>query len=176
MDDETEAKLTIINRLLAAFPATSSGSSDDVVDAFLIGCAEIPAHFLAIAAQRFLAGTVPGQHSTFSPSPAQLATTAREHWYMALETEHKKLPPPPEPPEPSPEERARVKAGFDALIADLASKVQTEDAKATARRKALQDKTNARFQPDMSDEAVTARLGGRPRYSVGDPEDAADAA
>lgn len=174
MSDETEAKLTIINRLLASFPATSSGSSDDVVDAFLIGCSEIPAHFLAVAAQRFLAGTVPGQHTAFAPSPAQLATTAREHWYMALEAEHKKLPPPPPEPEPSPEERARVKAGFDALVADLAQRVTTVDAQEARRRKAIHDKTNARFMPDMSDEAMSRRLGRKAGFTVGDEhEDAA---
>lgn len=173
MSDETEAKLTIINRLLASFPATSSGSSDDVVDAFLLGCAEIPAHFLAIAAQRFLAGTVPGQHTAFSPSPAQLATVAREHWYMALEAEHKKLPPPPAPPEPSEEERERVKAGFDALVKDLAQRVQTDDAKEAARRKAIHDKTNARFMPDMSDEALSARLGRKRGFDVGYSDDEA---
>jgi hypothetical protein len=145
-----------------------------VIDGFLLGCADVPAHYLAIAAQRFLAGTVPAQNMTFPPSPAQLATTAREHWYMALEVEHAKLPPPPEPPEPSPEERERVKAGFNALIKDLSSKLQTEDAAADKRRKAIHNKVNARFAPDMSDEAMSARLGRKRGFEVGD--DQSDAA
>ena len=170
MSDETEAKLTIINRLLASFPATQSGSSDDVIDGYLLGCAEIPSQFMAVAAQRFLAGSVPGQHMAFPPSPAQLATTAREHWYMALEVEHARLPPPPPEPEPSPEERARVKAKFDALIAERTAQVRTDDAAADRARRAVMARTNARFMPDMSDEEIHRRLG----YTVGDRD--ADAA
>lgn len=168
MNDETEAKLTIINRLLASFPATQSGSSDDVIDGYLLGTASLPAAFLAVAAQRFLEGSVAGQHMVYPPSPAQLATEARVHWHRALDAgrEVRRGLQPPDKQDIPEDERERVKAGFNKLIEDLSAKIVTDDAGDARRRKAIFDRTNARFYPDMSPAVVRKRLG----FSVGDPD------
>lgn len=174
LDERTKAVLTIINRLLASFPGTASGSSDDALDGYLLGTAEIPPEFLAIAAQRFLAGSVAGQHMSFPPSPAQFATEARQHWYAAIEREREeqlRLNPPRREHIPA-EERARVKAGFDDLAASLGATMRTEDATADARRKSIFQRTNERFYPSMDEQAMKRRLG----YSVGDADGEADAA
>lgn len=131
-NSEKLERLTIINRLLASFPSAQSGQGDDALDGYLIGTRDVPVDFLAVAAARFLAGTVPGQHMTFPPTPAQLANEAREHWYKALEAEREKQvrlnPPKPKEPEISPEERERVKAKFEAWAQSMARDKRTEDA------------------------------------------------
>jgi hypothetical protein len=55
------------------------------------------------------------------------------------------------------------------MIEELSSKVAGENAPdeaETQRHNAIWAKTNARFFPDMSDEAVHKRLG----FTVGDPD------
>jgi hypothetical protein len=157
--------------LLASFPSTQSGQGDDALDGYLIGTREIPVDFLAIAAQRFLSGSVPGQHMTFPPTAAQFATEARDHWYKALEAEREKqarlAPPKPKEPEISPEERARVKAKFDALVASMAHEKMTDQA-ASAK---LRDRGDLIETPGYSypvSRTLAKQLG------IGDPEGDAD--
>lgn len=168
MNDEAE-RLTIINRLLACFPATASGQGDDVVDGYLIGLSDIPLDFIAHAAKRFLGGQVPGQHSAFPPSPAQLATEARGLWYQELDRHRRDrlALAPPEANDIPDDERERVRAGFEKLVADMAERARTEDAAAEQRTRQQLAKANKYFMPDMSDAAVMERLMG---YSVGSPE------
>lgn len=79
-DDEAEQRLTIINRLLASFPATASGSGDEALDGYLIAVSDVPARFLAAASARFLQGSVDGHNKKFAPSPAELSSEARTIW------------------------------------------------------------------------------------------------
>jgi hypothetical protein len=184
-NSEKLERLTIFNRLLASFPSTQSGQGDDALDGYLIGTREIPVDFLAIAAQRFLSGSVPGQHMTFPPTAAQFATEARDHWYKALEAEREKqarlAPPKPKEPEISPEERARVKAKFDALVASMAHEKMTDQA-ASARLSKERAERETKWLRDRGDLIET------PGYSypvsrtlakqlgIGDPEGDADVA
>lgn len=132
--------------------------ADDVIDGYEIGLANIPVAYVAHAAQRFLAGEVPGQHTAFAPSPAQLASEARRHWHMALDGERRRRHPLP-PPEidRSPEARERVRR----LTAEITARLgpDTGPSAAARQRRDLFTRTNARFAPDASEASIARRLG-----------------
>jgi hypothetical protein len=65
--------------------------------------------------------------------------------------------------ERTPESQARVRELMNRTVSGLRGMSEAESAEATARRKALWDRTNASFDAERG-------------YSIGDPEDAADAA
>ena len=165
--NEREAKLTIINRLLASFPATQSGASDDALDGYEIGIADVPAEFVAIAMTRFLSGKVPGQHLSFPPSPAQLASEARVHWHKRLDDArrerelHVATLPSPAPVQHSPEARERISK----MVADF---VETHRVSEKAQDRAYWNSVNDHFAPDMSPTATKRRLGLP--YTAGDPD------
>jgi hypothetical protein len=178
-------RLTIINRLLAPFPSSQGAQGDDSLDGYLIGTAEIPVDYLAVAAGRFLAGQVPGQHMTFPPTPAQLATEAREHWYKAIErerAEQARLAPPKQPDiVHSPESQDRVRAMTAKLVADLGTAARTEDA---ARNKLEKERVEreTRWLRDRGD-LVEVKGAAYPishalakQLGIGDPEGDRDVA
>lgn len=177
--------MTIINRLLASFPSTSGGQGDDALDGYLIGTRDVPTDFLAIAAQRFLAGSVPGQNMTFPPSPAQLANEARSHWYKHLDSvreERVRLAPPKAEDRVIPDdERARGMEAFERMKANLGSSMRTEEAERDKRSKErgerelrwLRDRGDLVEVPGLSVPVSSTLLR---QFSVGDPDGDRDVA
>lgn len=175
-----QAKLKDIKRLLGVYPPLNTADAEQTVRNYLLAVDDYTAADVEAAVNTFIKGSAPGVNPSFLPPPPAVGAECRRQMNLRLDAEARERLARPKLPKPdyqrSPDEEARVKDGFDALIANLSSKVRTEDAEATARNKAVLDRTNQRFAPDMSDEAVHQRLGRRLSYSVGDRDGQEDAA
>jgi hypothetical protein len=172
-----QAKLKQIRRILALWPSQAGDDGEDLLRGYLLAVDDYPADDVERGVDQLVKGTAPGINPSFRPKPSEVGAECRRQLNLRLDAVAREKLYRPALPKPdyvrSPDEEARVKAGFDELIASLSVSVRTEDAAATARNKAMLDKANRYFAPDMSEEAIHARLGRR-RYSVGDPhEDAA---
>lgn len=125
------------------------------------------------AVDNFLAGSAPGHNPAYAPAAPLVGAECRRVMNLRLDSEHRSRIPLPTPTvEHTPEELARMSAKAEEAIARLTASLRTEDAEADKRQRAGWERTNARFQPDMSPNAVKRRLG----FSVGDPDGDADAA
>lgn len=106
----------------------------------------------------FITGNVPGHNPAFAPSAPQVGSAVRRAMERRLEAERLNriaLPPPPDDFEQDPPEvRAKNRARLDALAAELASVMDMD----RAPLRALQKRTNARFDPPLG-------------YSVGDADE-----
>lgn len=106
----------------------------------------------------FITGNVPGHNPAFAPSAPQVGSAVRRAMERRLEAERLNriaLPPPPDDFEQDPPEvRAKNRARLDALAAELASVMDMD----RAPLRALQQRTNARFDPPLG-------------YSVGDADE-----
>jgi hypothetical protein len=106
--------------------------------------------------QNMLSGRVDGFNPSFLPPAPLVAKSVRDAMLKRLETERLdrlQLPPPADDfVQDPPEVRAKNRARLDALAASLASSMQMDD----APLRALQARTNARFDPRG--------------YTVGDPD------
>lgn len=162
------------------WPSQAGDDGEDLLRGYLLAVEDYPADDVERAVDQLVKGTAPGINPSFRPKPSEVGAECRRQLNLRLDAEARQRLARPKLPKPdyqrSPEEEARVKAGFAALIEDLAVKVRTEDAAATLRNKAVLDKANKRFAPDMTDEAVHQRLGRRLSYSVGDIDGDMDAA
>lgn len=163
-----------IHRLLGSWPSQATGDGEEQLRSYLLAAEDYPAGDVEAACTALIKGVAPGVNPNFLPPPAAFGAECRRQLNLRLDHEarnkpkHTALP----APEISEAERERVKAGFAALVADLGANLQTDDAAAVARRKALLSKGNARFAPDMSEDAIARRLG----FSVGDEIGHEDAA
>lgn len=149
-----------IERIKVYFEAVAPYAEDDV-DA---------------AVEAFLTGSAVGVNPNFAPPAPAFAGECRRQMNARLRrAELERLARPQLPPpdiEKTPEQRERAKAKVAEFLENLAA--PDSDLEAVKRRNEQFEKTNARFYPDMSDEAVKARLM-KPRgttWSAGD-EDAA---
>lgn len=102
----------------------------------------------------FITGNVPGHNPAFAPSAPQVGSAVRRAMERRVESERLnrlQLPPPADDfVQDPPEVRAKNRARLDELAASLASSMRMDD----APLRALQARTNARFDP--------------PAYTVGD--------
>jgi hypothetical protein len=118
-----------------------------------------------------LSGSAPGVNPNYLPPAPVVAAECRRQMNLRLDRENRerKLRPALPPPEieHSPESRARVKALVEGLTHRLSVDTEAEESEAAARRKALAERTNERFFPDMDEREMEERLG----FSAGDPED-----
>ncbi|MDB6035989.1 MAG: hypothetical protein JWM16_6327 [Verrucomicrobiales bacterium] len=170
----TPHQTALTSLLLGSFPTFQSGDGAAALGAYEWVFSQADERDLQPGIAILVNGQYPGHDGRFAPTAPQLATAirmARDKRLNGERLNQLRLAPPPVE-EISEEEQARVKAGFDQLVKDLSAKLQTDDAAADVRRKALFDRTNARFAPDMSPEAQRKRLG----FDVGDPEGQEDAA
>jgi hypothetical protein len=121
-------------------------------------------------------GQYPGHDGRFAPTAPQLATAIRMARDKRLEHERRERLNQPRlaPPDvvSTPEERARAKTKLDHFLQNVGDRMRTDDATITKSRNHVLAKTNARFAPDMSDDAVANRL----LFSVGDPDGDRDVA
>lgn len=99
----------------------------------------------------FITGNVPGHNAAFAPSAPQVGSAVRRAMERRLEAarlSRLSLPPPADDwVDDPPEVKARNKTRLEALAASLASDMRTDDAEAARRLINLQQRTNARFDP-----------------------------
>lgn len=129
------------------------------------------------AVEAILTGSAAGINPNFAPPAPAFAGECRRQMNLRLRRDElERLARPALPPpdiEKTPEAMERGRAIMDAAIASLTAMNESESAEAIAASKARWEKVNARFAPEMSDEAINARLM-KPRWTVGnDAEDAA---
>jgi hypothetical protein len=105
----------------------------------------------------FITGNVPGHNPAFAPSAPQVGSAVRRAMERRVESNRLNrlsLPPPADDFEQDPPEvRAKNRARMDELAASLASVMDMD----RAPLRALQERTNARFDP--------------PAYTAGDPDE-----
>lgn len=171
-----QAKLKDITRLLASWPS-ANGEGEEQLRSYLLAVDDYTAEDVRLGIDALIKGIAPGVNPSFLPPPAVVGGECRRQMglrHRAEDLERRsrpKLLPPPDV-EHTPEARARMQDKVDAFLADVA--VKTEDPVLVKRRNEQWAKTNARFMPDMSDEAMSARLGRKRGFEVGDDhEDAA---
>lgn len=123
---------------------------------YLLAAEDYPADDVEAAVDMLVKGTAPGVNPSFRPKPSEFGAECHRQNHLRADKRARDkflaLPPPVDRVIPD-DERERVKAGFDKLIEDLSAKIITDDAGDARRRKAIFDKTNARFYPD-GDEAA----------------------
>lgn len=127
------------------------------------------------AVGNFLAGSAPGHNPSFAPPAPLVGAETRRVMNLRLDQANRdralrpKLPPPPAVK--TPESIAKFKAMLAEVDRNLAAMSLTDDAERERTRQDMQRKTDERFAPDMSPEAVRARLNPhKPFYSVGDED------
>ena len=120
--------------------------------------------------ENFIHGAVPGHNQSYRPSAPLVGAETRRVMNLRVESEarERRLRPQLPPPDVvhSPESRARIAALAQSYVETVANQMRTEDAERDRSMSALSARTNARFQPDLSEAAMRRRLG----YSAGDPD------
>jgi len=144
------------------------------VKVYFDAVAMYPEDDVEAAVDALLAGSAPGVNPNFAPPAPVVASECRRQMNLRLrrlELERMARPqlPPPDI-EKTPEARERAKAKVAEFLASLSA--PDSDVEATKRRNEQFAKTNARFYPDMSDEAVKARLmrGSGTVWTAGDED------
>lgn len=155
----------LVSLLLGSFPTFQSGDAEAALAAYALVIRNADERDVEPGVMILINGEYPGHDGRFAPTAPQLASGIRIARDRRLESERFRrlaLPPPAEP-EVSAEERERVKAGFERLVADMAAKARTDDAVADQRYRDRLRQTNAAMAPDMTEAAMLKRLG----YTVG---------
>jgi hypothetical protein len=165
-------KLNEVHRLLSAFPATASADPEQALRNYIEAVEDYPADDVEAGVTMFIKGTFPGFDGRFAPTAPMLATACRRAMEERLDRQRDRRPalPPPDKPPPTPEQRERAMALVRQFEAQVAANNLTEDAAAARRKSELLQRTNARFMPDMDEDALAERLGLSRGFSVGSPE------
>ena len=160
-----QAKFDQISRLLASWPSQAAVDGDEQLRSYLLAVEDYHIIDVESGIDGLIKGTAPGQNPNFLPPPAAVGSECRRQMNLRLDREHRMAKPALPPPdiERSPESRDRVKALVDAAVRNLTAATLDEHAARDKRVKALFDRTNDRFDRERG-------------FSVGDPEDEADAA
>ena len=166
-----------ITRLLASWPS-ATGEGEEQLRSYLLAVEDYPPGDVEAGVNSLIKGNAPAVNPNFLPPPAVVGGECRRMMNLRLESERRDNLRRPRLPAPdvvhSPEDLQRIQ---DKLEEFLAGAGTTKEDEATVKRRNEQwSKTNARFMPDMSDEAISARLGRERGFEVGDSEGAADAA
>jgi hypothetical protein len=157
-----QAKLKEIRRILALWPSQAADEGDELLRGYLLAVEDYPSDDVTLAVDAFVKGNAPGINPSFRPKPAEVGAECRRQMNLRLDRERReKLARPALPPpmvDHDPESRARIAAMVDTFIGKTAALMRTEEAEADARRKAIFDRTNARFDAERG-------------YEIGDHED-----
>jgi hypothetical protein len=169
-------------RLFRTYPQFGQGNSPEEITRDRVEKAKV--YFDAVAfyseddveaaVEAILTGTAAGMNPNYAPPAPAFAGECRRQMNMRLrraELErlgHPRLPPPDI--EKTDEQRARARALMQQTVDNLSAGTALESAEALAASKARWEKVNARFQPEMTDEAIAERLLGRRPFDVGAPE------
>lgn len=159
-----QRKLKEIQRLLSAFPDTMRGDPTLLLHNYLTAIEDYTADTVSDAVDMFLRCEIPAFDGRFAPTAPVLASgcrfaaekAARANYLSRLAAP--KLPPPQI--EHTPEERERIRAMAREAAATLASPAAEHEAEIAARKEQWA-RVNARFAPDLSEEALAQRLLGR---------------
>lgn len=160
-----QAKLKDIQRLLGVYPPVNTDDPEQVVRNYLFAVDDYAAQDVTTAVDAFLKGSVPGTNAAFLPNAPVLAAECRRQMNLRLDREYRdnltrpKLPPPDI--ERTPESQARVRELMERTARGLKS--MTEDDDPVERHRRQMQRANDYFDAERG-------------FSVGDPEDAADAA
>jgi hypothetical protein len=162
-----QVKPTQVRRILALWPPQATDDGDELLRGYLLAVEDYHPFDVERAIDTLIKGTAPGVNPSFRPKPSEVGAECRRQMNLRLDSEYRdkmarpKLAPPDI--ERTPESQARVRELMNRTVSGLRGMSESESAEATARRKALWDRTNASFDAERG-------------YSIGDPEDAADAA
>lgn len=159
----TPRQNALISLLLGSFPVFQSGDATAALAAYEVVLANADERDVEPGIAALVDGRYAGHSGHYAPTAPELAGAIREARDRRLDRERQDrlaLAPPPEPEIPQ-EERERVKAGFAALLADLSSRMRTEDAEAEHRYRARLRRTNEAFDREL----IAAR-----GYTVGDAD------
>lgn len=160
----------LVSLLLGSFPNFQSGDGEAALAAYEIVLSAADERDLQPGVMMLINGEVAGHDGRFAPTAPQLAKAIRQAMNRRVDAENARraaLPPPEDEwVDDSPEVKARNKARLDQLAVDLAATLRTDEAETERRRLETMNRTNARFAPDFSPQAMSQRLG----FSVGDPD------
>lgn len=152
-----------------------AGGDDEAMRVYFEAVSEYETQDIEAAVGNFLGGTAPGHNPAFAPPAPLVGAETRRVMNLRLDRANRektlrpRLPPPDVKRDPA--SMARVAALMAQTVENLAAEKRTEDAAADKRRSEMFAKTNARFAPDMSPEAVRARLNpNKPFYGVGNDD------
>jgi len=164
-----QRQTALISLLLGSFPAFQSGDAEAAIAAYQYILRDTDERDLEQGVSILINGLYPGHDGRFAPTAPQLATAIRMARDKRLDSDRRttmRLPPPPEKIVTE-EERARVKARFEALLADVVKQEKIEDEARVQRERERFARVNKRFDPPQDDASIMERLMG---YSVGAPE------
>jgi len=164
-----QRQTALISLLLGSFPAFQSGDAEAAIAAYQFVLKDTDERDLEQGVSILVNGLYPGHDGRFAPTAPQLATAVRMARDKRLDSDRrtaKRLPPPPDKVVTE-EERARVKARFEALLANVVKEEKLEDEARVQRERERFARVNARFDPPQDDASIMERLMG---YSVGSPE------
>lgn len=165
-----------IQRLLSNFPPVA-GDIQQVVGNYLAAVDGWSYDDVTMAVDLYVKGQMPGFDGRFAPTPPMLVSGCRKAAEIKARDRYLRKVATPQLSAPdivhTPEERARVKAKVQRFIEQQNEMAIAGDESETKRKAMGWAKVNARFNPDMSDDALMARLMG---FSVGSPESEENAA
>lgn len=156
---------------MSAFPAQNAPDQAELLRRYLDVVEDWHADLVEEAVTLYTTGAMPGFDGRFAPTPPMLATgcrkaaenQARRKYLDGLNAPRLPAPQLQRTDESRERVREKMKAAVEAIGAQDAH-VAAEDIAYSKERWA---KTNARFQPDMSDEAVMDRLVRKRGFEVG---------
>jgi hypothetical protein len=153
---DPEAVAVAFQRLFRTYRFVEPSEADEMLRVYFEALVDYETRDIETGIHNMLAGRVDGFNPSFLPPAPLVAKSVRDAMLKRLETERLdrlQLPPPADDfVQDPPEVRAKNRAKLDALAASLASSMRMDD----APLRALQARTNARFDP--------------PGYTVGDPD------
>lgn len=131
---------------------------------------------IEVAVTNLLSGAAPGHNPAYAPPAPLVAAEVRRVMNLRLESAHRErmrrpaLPPPEI--EHTPEQRARIKDLVRQAAANLSSISKTDDQRREIEIAERWQRVNSRFVPDLSEQAISQRLG----FTAGDRDGEEDAA
>lgn len=156
---------------MSAFPAQNAPDQAELLRRYLEVVEDWHADLVEEAVTLYITGAMPGFDGRFAPTPPMLAMGCRKAADNAArrkQLENLALPRLPSPTiehDADSRQRVREKAQHAAEVIGAVNLVR--DYEAISYAKERWEKTNARFQPDMSDEAVMDRLVRKRGFDVG---------
>lgn len=170
----TEQQERLVSLLLGTFPNFQSGDAEAALAGYSMVIGNADPRDVEPGIMLLINDELPGFDGRFAPTSTQLARAIRISLERRVDreiAERRALPPPEDNwVDDSPEVKARNKAKLDALAAELAKGMRTDEAEDERKRKALANRTNQRFAPSYDPEDMAKRLGIGVGYTVGDPD------
>lgn len=169
-----QRQTALVSLLLGSFPSFQTGDAEAAFAAYQFVLRDIDDRDLEHGVGMIVNGLLPGHDMRFAPTAPQLATAIRINRDKRLDSERRAQLALPAPPvqEVSEEERARVKAKFEALLAEVKHQEVLDHEDHVAKQRERFREVNKRFDPPQDDESLTDRLHLKrgADYTAGAPE------